>query len=149
MTQVVDSDGFHGRSGGGVLSDAVENVRDPCGCASGIRRQCGAVGRRQVPAQLCDDVVIHGAFANPAKGKDDMRAFRILCGNKSWGYVAKDDFRFAASDASTRAGSEVPTAHRHLIAEAKHVGRVSTSGEHVAAGLAMDEILHGIVAWAE
>jgi hypothetical protein len=28
--------------------------------------------------------------------------------------VAKDDFRFAALDASTRAGSEVPTAHRHL-----------------------------------
>ena len=63
--------------------------------------------------------------------------------------MAKDDFGFAAPDSSNRAGGAVPAPHGHLVAESKDVGGVSTRGENVAAGLALDEVLNGIVAGAQ
>ena len=63
--------------------------------------------------------------------------------------MAKDDFGFAAPDSSSRAGREVPAPHGHLVAESEDVGGVSTRGENVAAGLALDEVLNGIVAGAQ
>lgn len=60
--------------------------------------------------------------------------------------MSENDFGFPAADAAAGAGSEAPASHGNLVAETKDVGGVGTGGEHVAARLALDEILHGIVA---
>ena len=138
--------GIHGSGGRRFFGNAAEDVGDPGGRAGGIRGKGSAVGRGKVSAQLGNDIIVHTTFSDPAQSKDDLSAFRIFRGNKPRGNVAEDDFGFAAADATARAGGQVPAPHGHLVAESEHVGRVGTGREYVATGLALDEILHGIVA---
>lgn len=124
----------------------MEDVGDPCGSAGGISRKGRAVGRGKVSAERGNDAIVDATFSDPAQGEDDLGAFWVFGGNKAWGNVAEDDFGFAATDAAAGPGGQVPASHGNLVAEAKYIGRVGTGGEYVAARLALDEILHGIVA---
>jgi len=102
-----------------------------------------------MPAELGNHVVIHGLLADPAKGEDDLCAFRVFRGNEARRNVAEDDFGFAAADAATRAGGKMPAPHRHLVAETEGICGMGTRGKDVTTRLALHKILHGIVAGAK
>lgn len=123
----------------------MEDVGDPSRSAGGIGDESGAVVRGEAPAKFGNHRVIHGAFADPAEGEDDLGAFRVFSVHETRGYVTKDDFRFAVVDSSVRAGGQVASSHGDLIAESKDVGGMGTGGKHITTGFAEDEILHGIV----
>ena len=127
----------------------MEDVCDPCGGAGGIGDQIGAIGQGEVPAELGNDIVIHSTLAEPTQGENDLGALRVFRVNEARGNVPEHDFGFAATDAAIGSGGEVPAAHGNLVAEPKDVCRVGPGWKHVTSGLALDKILHGVVAGAK
>jgi len=132
-----------------LAREPVEDVGNPCGRATRIRWKCGTLGRRKIPTEFGNNGVIDTTFSDPPQGEDDQGALRVFCRNEARGDVAEDDFGFAAADAATRAGGAIPASHGHLVGEAKGVGGVRAAWKHLAASLALDEILHGLVAWTQ
>jgi hypothetical protein len=61
-----------------LIHHAVENIHDPSWGTGCVGEQSVTVGWRKVAPEPRNNVVINEAFANPAQGKNDLGALRIL-----------------------------------------------------------------------